>query len=59
MNTVLTPTMAAAYREEIRLNLSPAFNSGVDKLVREFDTLIKNGLNRREFVCPPPLHLFY
>ncbi|VDD81318.1 unnamed protein product [Mesocestoides corti] len=46
MGAVITPSMANAYREELKSVLAPAFTDSIEKLVRDTDALIRSGFNR-------------
>ena len=49
MGTAIAPSLATAYRDELRRILVPAFSKGVDSLTKELNELVKTALNQRMY----------
>ena len=46
---VIAPNLSAAYRDELRQVLVPAFSKGVDDLTKELDNIVRKALDQREY----------
>uniref|UniRef100_A0A183T6Z7 UDENN domain-containing protein n=1 Tax=Schistocephalus solidus TaxID=70667 RepID=A0A183T6Z7_SCHSO len=44
----VAPSVSAAYREELRGVLVPAFNNGIQLLLKDLDVILKTGFQQRE-----------
>lgn len=47
----LTLAWSSSYREEMKRVVLPAFTAGIEKLVKDVEILLMNGLSRRK--CSP------